>query len=92
MIVRPPIPFLPAFFVDMLALPGKSLLPPRLREEFGIPWSPGREMLARAIGTFIRIWVAIVPAQLRSMPQARSAFRRARADTIRAPMEPLHRA
>jgi uncharacterized protein (DUF2236 family) len=81
-IVRPPIPFLPGFAIDLLALPGLSLLPARLRDEFGLPWGPGRELLARLIGQTIRVWVKLVPAGLRSMPQARSAFRRARAGTI----------
>ncbi len=75
-ILRPPIPFLPTFAVDLLALPGMSLLPARLREEFGVPWSRRRELLAALIGGAIRVWVAIVPVALRSMPQARSASRR----------------
>jgi uncharacterized protein (DUF2236 family) len=87
-IVRPPIPFLPGFAIDLLALPGMSLLPARLREEFGLPWSRGREVLAQLIGQTIRLWVVIVPSGLRSMPQARSAFRRARAGTIAPSQEP----
>lgn len=75
-IVRPPIPYLPGFVIDLLALPGLSLLPARLRNEFGLAWGPGREVLAVAIGRLIRLWVAIVPVRLRSMPQARSALRR----------------
>jgi uncharacterized protein (DUF2236 family) len=75
-ILRPPIPFLPGFLIDLLALPGLALLPPYLRAEFGIAWNRRKELLAALIGKTIRLWVAIVPIGLRSMPQARSAFRR----------------
>ena len=75
---RPPIPFLPGFMIDLLALPGLALLPPRLRAEFGISWNRGHELLAQMIGRTIRAWTMVVPATLRSMPQARAALRRAR--------------
>ena len=74
-ILRPPLP-LPAHVVDLLALPGLALLPPRLRAEFGIDWSPRKAALANALGTSVRAWTAIVPASLRSMPQAIAAERR----------------
>lgn len=63
--------------VDLLALPGLALLPPRLRAEFGIEWGPGRDRLARLLGLAVRAWVAVVPARLRSLPQANAAWRRA---------------
>ena len=81
LIVRPPLPLVPGAVVDLLALPGLSLLPKRLRQEFGIGWDSGRELLARGLGLGIRTWVRVVPAGLRSMPQARAAF--ARADALR---------
>jgi uncharacterized protein (DUF2236 family) len=76
-IIRPPFALVPVPLVDLLALPGKALLPPRLRREFGIGWGPGHERMARLLGLAINGWVKIVPARLRSMPQARAAFRRA---------------
>lgn len=76
LIIRPPLPLVPALAVDLLALPGLSLLPTRLRDEFGIEWSERREALARALGYAIRGWTMVVPPSLRSMPQARAAFRR----------------
>jgi uncharacterized protein (DUF2236 family) len=76
-IVRPPLPLVPGVAVDLLALPGLALLPPRLRQEFGIGWGSGRELLGHALGLGVRSWVRVVPIGLRSMPQARAAFRRA---------------
>jgi uncharacterized protein (DUF2236 family) len=77
MIVRPPLPAAPGFAVDMLALPGLALLPDRLRDEFGIRWGARHEALARASNVAIRAWTRTVPANLRWMPQARTAFQRA---------------
>jgi uncharacterized protein (DUF2236 family) len=78
MLVRPPLPLAPGWAVDALGLPGLALLPPRVREAYGIPWDPGRARMAAAIATVVRGWTRVVPANLRSMPQARAAFRRAR--------------
>jgi uncharacterized protein (DUF2236 family) len=79
LIVRPPFPFVPGPLVDLTALPGLALLPRRLRDEFGIPWSGRRAALARAETYALSRWTRVVPASLRSMPQARVAFARARA-------------
>ena len=78
LIVRPPFPFVPGPLVDLAALPGLALLPPRLRDEFGITWGGRRAALARAESYAISRWTRVVPASLRSMPQARRAFARAR--------------
>jgi uncharacterized protein (DUF2236 family) len=80
MIVRPPFPFVPGPVMDLLTLPGFALLPPRLRDEFGIVWGPKRERLARGLGMSVRAWTTVMPRPLRSMPQAVSADRRAAAD------------
>jgi uncharacterized protein (DUF2236 family) len=87
LIVRPPFRLVPSPVTNLLALPGLAFLPPRLRAEYGIEWGPGREALAGALGTAIRGWTRVVPAPFRSMPQARSAYGRARsrAGTIAAP-------
>jgi uncharacterized protein (DUF2236 family) len=77
LILRPPIPFLPGSIIDLLALPGLALLPARLRREFGVPWSPLRQATATTIGVGLRAWTSVVPAGLRSMPQARRALARA---------------
>jgi uncharacterized protein (DUF2236 family) len=77
MIVRPPLPLVPGVAVDLLALPGLGLLPRRLRQEFGIDWGPRRDLLAQGFGAALRGWTGLVPIGLRSMPQARTAYRRA---------------
>jgi uncharacterized protein (DUF2236 family) len=76
-ILRPPLPGVPGSIVDALALPGLGLLPPRIRDGFGIAWSPRRERAARLLGRAVKLWVQAVPVALRAMPQARAANRRA---------------
>lgn len=81
-IIRPPLPLAPGWLVDLAALPGLSLLPPRIRDGFGIHWGPGRERAARLMGLGLRTWVRAVPPSWRAMPQARAADRRIRASAI----------
>jgi uncharacterized protein (DUF2236 family) len=77
-ILRPPLPGAPGPLIDALGLPGLALLPQRIREGFGVDWSPRRERLAHLIGSSVKLWVRLVPADWRAMPQARAAGRRAR--------------
>jgi uncharacterized protein (DUF2236 family) len=77
LIIRPPLAVLPPPLVDLLALPGRALLPARLRAEFGIRWDDRRAAAARALDLAIRGWVRAMPAPVRSMPQATAAYRRA---------------
>jgi len=78
MLVRPPLPLAPGWAVDALGLPGLALLPPRIREDYGIAWGPGHARTAGLVATAVRAWTSVVPTTLRSMPQARAADRRAR--------------
>ena len=87
-ILRPPLPALPATAVDLLVLPGLAFLPSRLRDEFGIAWSPTRARLAAAAGLGLRGWVAMMPSSWRAMPQARAAERRARSGPGSATIHP----
>lgn len=82
LIVRPPFPFVPDALVDLAALPGLALLPPRIQSEFGITWSAPRAALAGVLSTGVRAWTRIVPRGLRSMPQALAADRRVSRATI----------
>jgi uncharacterized protein (DUF2236 family) len=75
-IVRPPIPLVPGPLIDLAALPGLALLPQRIREDFGIPWSARRALLARLLSSGLRAWVRVVPRSWRAMPHARAAERR----------------
>jgi len=76
LIVRPPLPLVPGSLVDLLTLPGLALLPPRLRDEFGIDWNGRKASGAQAIDVAVRSWVRVVPGRLRRMPQANAAYRR----------------
>jgi uncharacterized protein (DUF2236 family) len=78
LIVRPPFKFVPGPLVDLAALPGLALLPPRLRDEFEIPWSRRRAALARMETFALSRWTQMVPNSWRSMPQAIAADRRVR--------------
>ncbi len=78
MIIRPPLHLTPTWAVDLAALPGLALLPPRIRDGFGIDWGPGREAAARLMTLGLRTWVHAVPPSWRAMPQARAADRRIR--------------
>jgi uncharacterized protein (DUF2236 family) len=75
-IVRPPLPLVPVALVDLAVLPGLALLPARIRQDFGIAWSPATEHLASWLGRAVRVWTALLPADWRAMPQARAARRR----------------
>ena len=77
-IIRPPFPLVPGLAIDMLTLPGFALLPPRIRNEYGIAWDSRHEALATALGLAVRGWTTVIPTPLRSMPQAVSANRRVR--------------
>lgn len=75
-IIRPPMPLVPGPLVAALNLPGLALLPPRLREEFGISWTPAHEAAAKALSVAVRGWTRAMPAALRRMPQANAAYGR----------------
>ncbi len=79
LILRPALPLAPAGLVDLLALPGLALLPPRIRDAYAIPWTPRAARTAALVASGVRVWTHAVPADWRSMPPARRAFRRARA-------------
>ncbi len=78
-IIRPPLPLVPGRIVDLLVLPSLNLLPPRVREGYGIRWGRWQQDMSRVADAGIRLWVRALPAAWRAMPQARSAERRARA-------------
>jgi uncharacterized protein (DUF2236 family) len=78
-ILRPrrlPLPLRPAF--DALNLATVGLLPPTLREDYGLGWGPQRERLLGASTSVVRRLMPLLPALLRELPAARSADRRLR--------------
>jgi uncharacterized protein (DUF2236 family) len=77
-VLRPPFPWVPPAIVDLAGLPGMALVPARIRDAFGIAWTPRHQQLARVLDAGIRLWVRSVPSDWRAMPPARAAERRAR--------------
>jgi uncharacterized protein (DUF2236 family) len=67
--------------------PAIGLLPPALRADYGLPWTP----LHRAVATWLvagwRAWNRVLPSAWREMPQARAADHRV-ATEIRATATP----
>jgi uncharacterized protein (DUF2236 family) len=64
---------------EALNLATVGMLPPRLRDELGLAWGPGRERLLGASQRLLRALVPALPGIVRDFPPARSAERRARA-------------
>lgn len=78
-ILRPrklPLPLRPLY--DALNLATVGLLPPTLREQYGLSWGPQRERLLGASTSLVRRLMPLVPALVRELPSARSAERRTR--------------
>lgn len=78
-ILRPrrlPLPLRPLY--DALNLATVGLLPPTLREQYGLSWGPQRERLLGAQTSLVRRLMPVVPALVRELPSARSAARRLR--------------
>jgi uncharacterized protein (DUF2236 family) len=78
-VLNPPVPFFTRPLVEPMKLATVGMLPPRLREELGLPWGPGRERLLEASRALVRRTLPLVPSMLREFPPARSARRRAAA-------------
>lgn len=74
---RLPLPLRPLY--DALNLATVGLLPPTLRERYGLGWGPQRERALGAQTALVRRLLPRVPALVRELPAARSAERRLRA-------------
>lgn len=73
-----PLPARPA--LEALNLVTIGLLPPALRDAYGLEWGPGRERLLAASTAAIRRLLPLLPSLLREFPPARVARARASAD------------
>lgn len=65
------LPLRPAY--DALNLATIGLLPPTLREAYGIGWGPQRERLLGAQTSLVRRLMPVLPSLLRELPSARAA-------------------
>ena len=77
--LRPELPFVARPLVEALNLATVGLLPPRLRDELGLPWGPNRERLLEASRLALSRVIPVLPSLLREFPPARTAERRASA-------------
>jgi uncharacterized protein (DUF2236 family) len=77
--LRPDLPFVARPLVEAVGVATVGLLPPRLRDELGMPWSPTRERLLEASRVALSRVIPVLPSLLRDFPPARGAERRVRA-------------
>ena len=80
-ILRPPLPALLRPVGALQELITVGVLPPRLRDAYGLTWSPARERAMSASAAAARTVVPLLPAVLRRWPHVRAAQRRAGAPT-----------
>jgi uncharacterized protein (DUF2236 family) len=73
-----PLRFPPRVAWDAAHLVSIATMPPELRRQYGIGWSPARERGVERIARASRRLLPLVPSALRHAPQARAADRRAR--------------
>lgn len=73
-----PLRFPPRLAWDAAHLVSMATLPPALRRQYGIGWSPARERGVRRLAAASRRLLPFVPSVLRHAPQARAADRRVR--------------
>jgi uncharacterized protein (DUF2236 family) len=76
--LHPELPRVARPLVEALNLATVGLLPPRLRDELGLPWGPGRQRLLDASRVLLSAALPVLPGLLRELPPARSADRRVR--------------
>ena len=72
-ILRPPLPIGLRQVVGTSALFTVGLLPPVLRERYGVTWNGARETALRAIAAATRLGIPLLPGLVRFMPHARRA-------------------
>jgi uncharacterized protein (DUF2236 family) len=68
---------IPASAYGWLMWPSIGLLPPRLRDGYGLSWGPRERLVAGWLVAAWRFWRPLLPASFRQMPQALAADRRA---------------
>ncbi len=81
-ILHPPLPGvlarlgIPTILYDWTLWPAVGLLPPAIREGFGLAWGPRERAVASWLVAGWRAWRPLLPRVFREMPQARAADRR----------------
>jgi len=68
-----------------LLWPAIGLLPPTVREAYGLPWGPRERVVAAWLVAGWRAWRPLIPSAWRQMPKALAADARVAADTRSRP-------
>jgi uncharacterized protein (DUF2236 family) len=63
--------------------PSVELLPPTVREEYGLPWGARERLVSAWLVAGFRAWRPVLPASFRQMPKALAADRRMRGGASR---------
>jgi uncharacterized protein (DUF2236 family) len=77
-IFYPPVPLMPSAVFRAINLVTIGLLPPTLREQFGLRWNQACQLMFDASAVWVRIALALLPDVVRANPAARAAERSAR--------------
>jgi uncharacterized protein (DUF2236 family) len=64
--------------LELVRLPTVGLLPPRLRDDLGLRWSPSRQLALIATAGACRRVHPLLPSRLRYVRSARAAMERTR--------------
>ena len=72
-VLDPPVPRPLRPIFRLTTLPAVGLLPPAVREAYGLPWSPGRQRLLTALAAVSRASLPWLPSPLRYWAAARRA-------------------
>jgi uncharacterized protein (DUF2236 family) len=72
-VLHPPIRLVPRIAGDAASIITCGLLPPAIRERYGLPWGARRERAFGAILDLVQRALPLVPSPIREMPQARRA-------------------
>jgi uncharacterized protein (DUF2236 family) len=85
-IVTPPAPWPARPLVPLLRLPTIGLLPPPIREQYGLGWDSRRERALAVTAALSRRVLPLCPSIVRHWPAARAAYARERHRSPRAGM------
>ena len=77
-VLRPPIRLIPGFLLRWHGLATTALLPPRLRERYGLPWGDDERKAWDVVRARVKLVVSRLPGALRVAPFALWAERRFR--------------
>ncbi len=68
----------PTAIYDWTLWPALQLLPPRIRDQYGIPHGPVQRAITAWLVSGYRSWRLVLPDRIRWVPQATAAYRRTR--------------